>query len=515
MEKIESHKIEKKKTKIKFMSVIRMCVQILFFIFLPALFVSVFNAFKDIYVAVITLTFTFESFAKQIFLLIAIIPVTVLMGRFFCGFMCSFGALGDLFWFISRKLFKFKFRVNEKADRILKYIKYVLLLGIVILIWSFAIIQPDAAYSPWTIFGIYSSLGGWQNLTYLLSIGSFVLLAIIILSVFIQRFFCRYLCPLGAIYALLSHFRLFRIRKPRETCKSCRLCSTACPMGIPTYKYDVIKSDECINCFICTSNCIKKNAKADAIPALATAAALAAITGLYYTGNITYAKMDKPSQSVTTEAPSTTGQFTDGAYSGYAYGYKGKTYVDVIISNGNISYISVTSTSDDMEFFQKAEENIINGIIGTQSFDIPTVSGATFSSNAIINAVKNALDNTFVPPDITQAETEQIPIIEDPVLVNDQLVDGTYSGSATGFSGKIYVEVTVKDGKMENISVISHVEDLRYFNKAYSSIINAIIETQNPIVKTVSGATYTSKGLMNAVADALNNIPNTTTDIGN
>ncbi len=508
----------KKKKRIHLISIFRAVVQLVSFIFLPSIFVTIYTAFKDIYIAITTDAFSFESLAIQIFILIAIIPVTILTGRFFCGFMCSFGAMGDLLWFISEKLFRIKFRISEKADKLLKYLKYLMLVISVVLIWTFQIIRTDPLYSPWTVFGMYSSIDGWQNLTYLLSAGAIILAIIMILSIFIHRFFCRYLCPLGAIFALLSRFRLFKIIKPREVCRSCKLCSNKCPMGIPTYNYDVIKSGECINCFICTANCLKHNAKSNASPVLISALAVTSMTSFYYSGNIAYAKMDKPSFTITADIPIEKGVFADGVYDGYAPGYKGVTEVQVIVTNGNISSITILSTGDDMEFFQKAQYPVINRIIENQSFDVAAVSGATFSSQAIINATRNALDDSYVPQ--TLVIDEKNPVIEP---VQEEIIqeysnaseysDGNYTGSAQGYRGVVQLSVEVVEGKITDISVISHNEDMMYFLKAYDTVVSNIIETQNPFVSTVSGATYTSNALIKAVADALSDTNTSNTDL--
>ena len=94
-------------------------------------------------------------------------------------------------------------------------------------------------------------------------------------SVLIERFFCRYLCPLGAIFALVSRFRRFRIKKPREKCGECRLCTWKCSMGIPLNRCDVIASGECIDCFACVDVCPRHNAKAAPAPAVAAAMPIA------------------------------------------------------------------------------------------------------------------------------------------------------------------------------------------------------------------------------------------------
>ena len=91
----------------------------------------------------------------------------------------------------------------------------------------------------------------------------------------------------------------------------------------------------------------------------------------------------------------TSGEYTDGVYTGSATGYRGTTEVQVTVTNGLIAGINVLSTDDDREYFNRVEGSIINGILQTQSTEVDTVTGATFSSNAIIGAVADALAITF------------------------------------------------------------------------------------------------------------------------
>ena len=94
----------------------------------------------------------------------------------------------------------------------------------------------------------------------------------------------------------------------------------------------------------------------------------------------------------------TQGKYTDGTYEGSGQGYRGTTTVSVKVSNGNISSITIESQKDDDQFFNKAKSTIINEIISSQSTDVQTVSGATMSSNGIIDAVANALGISYTNP---------------------------------------------------------------------------------------------------------------------
>jgi hypothetical protein len=176
----------------------------------------------------------------QIVLAVSMLGITMIMGRFFCGFLCAFGSMGDFFWFVGSKLRLRRPKIGERADRLLKLLKYALLIGIVLLIWTFGVSILSGTQNPWTVFGMYASYKGWTDLSALWSVGAALLLLIIVGSMFIERFFCRYLCPLGAIFAIVSKLRLFKIRKPRTACGACRACTKRCSMGIPLYRYSVV-----------------------------------------------------------------------------------------------------------------------------------------------------------------------------------------------------------------------------------------------------------------------------------
>lgn len=379
------------RNRISTVKIFRRAVQLAGFILFPGLFLSIYGALRDVYTALISGTFSAAALSWQLWVLAATIPLTVLMGRFFCGFICSFGAMGDLFWFISGKLMKKRPRIGDSIDKALKGLKYLILLFIVIFIWTLGAVSFDTASSPWNIFGMYASLNGWPSENYLLSLGGGLLLLIIIGSMLVERFFCRYLCPLGAVFAPISRIRFFRFKKPRQNCGSCSLCSKNCSMGIPLYRSDYVTSGECIGCLACKEACPKGNVTAKPAPSVGAALTVAAITGLYYAGNIVTQEAYAAGNTFSADAMLSQGQYADGVYTGSASGYRGSTQVEVTVSNGNIQDIEIISTDDDREYINRAAAVVISSILNAQSTEVDTVSGATYSSYAVINAVADAL----------------------------------------------------------------------------------------------------------------------------
>ena len=532
-----------KKNKFTFIKVLRRLIQIASFVLIPGLFMTAFGALKDVYQAIITGSFSAAALSYQLLILLAVIPVTILLGRFFCGYLCSFGSMSDFLWFISGKIMKKRPVIGENTDRFLKSFKFILLAFIVVFIWTLGSISIDPTANPWTIFGMYATFSGWPAASYLLTIGGGLLLLIIIGSLFVERFFCRYACPLGAVFSVVSLIRPFKIKKPRDECGACKLCTSNCPMGIALYKTDVIRSGECINCFNCIESCHRNNVKAKVAPPVAAACAAASIAGLYYVGNLASSKLTTTSDatavteiSAVSTVTEESGSYTDGTYEGSAAGFRGTTTVEVTVQNGYIEDITVISTDDDAKYFDRVENSVVAAILLSQCTDVSTVSGATFSSNAIIDAVADALCDQMCATsesgascqvtddnetDVATAEetavAEETAAVEETTTTEDaqtgesaateestaiSYTDGVYSGTGTGFNGEVSVTVTVSGGEITDITIVSHSDDTPYMSRA-EAVINSILETQELDVSTVSGATYSSNGILEAVADAL------------
>jgi len=513
----------------------RRVIQAAAFVLFPGLFISTFAAIKTIYTAIIGGTFSLAGNAASLILAISMLLITAIMGRFFCGFLCSFGSMGDFFWFLGKKLKLRRPRISQQLDHALKSVKYILLVGIVLLVWTLGVSILSGTANPWTVFGMYATLSGWADLTAWLSVGALLLFIIIVGSMYIERFFCRYLCPLGAVFAIVSKFRLFKIRKPVQNCGGCQACTKRCSMGIPLYGMNVVADSECIDCMNCVDVCPRDNVKANPKPALAAAVAVAAMSGMYFAGNLATSTSSEltlaTAVALSASSSSTSGQYVDGTYTGSGSGYRGTTQVQVTVSNGYITDITVLSTDDDARFFNSAESSVISQILSSQSVSVDTVSGATFSSNGIIAAVTDALsgalstttsvtvstgttadtDTSITSAQMTTETTETTTSSGAGPIAKS---DGTYTGTGTGFRGETTVSVTVEDGYITSISVTAYNDDEKYFSRAESTIISRIITGQTPDVDAVSGATYSSNGIMEAVANALDIEYTSTTPVG-
>lgn len=187
--------------------------------------------------------------------------IGALMGRFVCGFLCPFGLFQDL---LHRIPMPAKIRIVP-GDRYLKYLKYMILLVFVVILPMF-VVNDFGQGDPWFCKYICPSgtfMAGWPlslvnegirgAIGWLFAWKTFLLLGIIVLSIFVYRPFCRYLCPLGAIYGLFNKVSLYRFQVDGDTCIECGKCQAICPINIPVYQNP--NSMECIRCGRCLKVC--------------------------------------------------------------------------------------------------------------------------------------------------------------------------------------------------------------------------------------------------------------------
>ena len=195
----------------------------------------------------------------------------------------------------------------------------------------------------------------------------------------------------------------------------------------------------------------------------------------------------------------------DGTYKGSANGYGGKVTVNVTVSKKTMTAIDIVSAPGETDSFFQRAKGVIDEMLTAQSTDVDVVSGATYSSNGIIGAVKNALfgteSNNATAANAGNAAGSAPSVSK--VSESGTWKDGTYTGSGKGFGGTISVKVTVKDEKISAIDVTSASgETASYFSKT-KGIIPKMISGQTTNVDAASGATYSSNGIITAVRNAL------------
>lgn len=215
------------------------------------------------------------------------------------------------------------------------------------------------------------------------------------------------------------------------------------------------------------------------------------------------------------EAEKVKGNFDlkDGVYEGTGTGFAGQIKVAVEIKDKTIVSIEILDAGADDSAFVSRAKGVIDKIIASQKLDVDVVSGATYSSNGIIAAVKNALtgevDNNQTATLPTAQGSTTVSTVEEPAAYKD----GTYYGSGTGFGGTTTVKVVINGGKIVDITIQSTNDDSSYIQSA-SAVIARIILGQTTNVDTVSGATYSSVGIIQAVRNALSQAAvNTTPEV--
>lgn len=200
----------------------------------------------------------------------------------------------------------------------------------------------------------------------------------------------------------------------------------------------------------------------------------------------------------------------DGVYTGSGQGFRSVITVAVTVSGGKIAAIEIVSAGDDEPYFSNAK-GLIGSVIAAQSTSVDTISGATYSSKGILVAIKNALEqsagqaksSSAASPASTPATSNKGHVTLSPTETPASgYIDGTYYGEGEGYKSAIRVAVTVANGRISQIDIVSQGDDAAYFSRA-QSLVSSIVSKQTTAVDTVSGATFSSEGILAAVEDAL------------
>ena len=256
----------KKRSSLKY---IRMAVQIVFF--LLVLLIVVAHSFEEagitvplvngaslhsvcpfggvvtIYQYVTSGTFVQKIHEASFYLMIIVFATAIIAGPVFCGWVCPFGTFQEWIGKLGKKIFHKKFNhiIPKKIDSVLRYLRYLVLIWVVVMTAVSATLV-FAAYDPY--YALFNFWTGEVAITGFITLG-----VIIILSLFIERPFCKYACPYGALLGLTNFFRIFGIRRNEKTCISCSACDKVCPMNITISDKSKVKNHQCISCLACTS----------------------------------------------------------------------------------------------------------------------------------------------------------------------------------------------------------------------------------------------------------------------
>jgi len=201
---------------------------------------------------------------SNLVVLVATLAVSLVARNAFCGWLCPLGFIQEM---VSRfsafvqkrvpgvrgavKTLKKRGAKLAVLDRYLRFLKYA------VLVWS---VGGAAAYG----FMVFRDVDPWAALWGLLelsvSAGLVVLVIVLVASLFVERPWCRYACPLGAATGIVSKLSPFYLKRESDACKNCAICTKACPMGLPVHTATTIKSVDCVGCLECVDECPREGA---------------------------------------------------------------------------------------------------------------------------------------------------------------------------------------------------------------------------------------------------------------
>ena len=194
--------------------------------------------------------------------------------------------------------------------------------------------------------------------------------------------------------------------------------------------------------------------------------------------------------------------YADGVYVGSSRGYGGAVRVQVTMENGSITEVEILDASHETRQFLRRAKRLLTTVVEAQSWEVDAVSEATYTSRGILGAVQNALTGEVVNNPLPPQPEPAAPLVVKEFTAPSTYLDGIYTAEAMGFEGEITVQVTVAEDKITDITLLSAEDEEEYLSQA-KQVIPAILEGQSPNVDAVSGATYSSTGILNAVKLAL------------
>jgi polyferredoxin len=196
-----------------------------------------------------------KIYYSAIVLLALVLILTLFFGPVFCGWVCPLGSIQEWFGKLGRRIFKKRYNrfVPRKLDRALRYARFGVLIWVVFVTARSATLLFANADPYNALFTFWTSE---------VALPAVIILGVTLLgSLFIERPWCKYACPYGAMLGVFNKFRIFKIKRSESTCVSCNKCTKACPMNIDVARKKTVTDFQCISCFECTSQraCPVKN----------------------------------------------------------------------------------------------------------------------------------------------------------------------------------------------------------------------------------------------------------------
>ena len=198
------------------------------------------------------------------FLFLTFLLMSLLLKKAFCAWLCPVGTLSEVLWKLGRRVFGRNLRLPRWADLPLRGLKYLLLGFFVFVIGAMsAEALGSFMYTPYGLVADVKMLNFFREMGLTAAI---VMALLVLLSMLVENFWCRYLCPYGALMGLVSLLSPVKIRRDADACIDCGKCARACPAGLPVDRLMQIRSAECSACMVCVSVCPAQNALQFALP---------------------------------------------------------------------------------------------------------------------------------------------------------------------------------------------------------------------------------------------------------
>jgi polyferredoxin len=231
-----------------------------------------------------------EMHAAGMFILAAFILISLLLRKAFCSWLCPVGTLSEYLWKLGRETFRHNFVLPKWADLPLRSLKYILMGLFLYAVGGMAAADIRAFLEG--PYGVIADVKMMNFFRFLTPAAAVTLAVLVLLSVFVQNFWCRYLCPYGALLGLFSLLSPLRIRREADVCIDCAKCAKACPAVLPVDKLVHIRSSECTGCLECVAACPAEGALQLSAPGRKRVPAyvMAGAISVLFVGTYAYAK---------------------------------------------------------------------------------------------------------------------------------------------------------------------------------------------------------------------------------
>ncbi len=252
-----------------------------------------FGGLESLYTYLMTGNMVARVMISSFIVLGALIATAVLFRKAFCGYICPFGTIQEYIGKLRKKLGVKEIKVPQKIDGYLRYLKYAVLAWVIIGSAYFGTLV-FRNYDPFITFFHFGKGLFWgveeADLTVPI-IAFLVTITVLLASFFIERFWCKYLCPLGGSLTFLTRFSVFNIQRNKDTCTDCKVCDKVCPTNVVVSTADKVTDAECISCMKCVNACAYNS-----LEIVSAGEKIASVTNAV-TKSVTSAKKEKKADS--------------------------------------------------------------------------------------------------------------------------------------------------------------------------------------------------------------------------